>query len=96
LRSEARSGRLDADAVEGVLEAAGHRTVKRSGAPADLTPREVEVLRLIAVGHTTAQVAKALTISVKTADHHIQHVYGKIGASNRPVAALFAMRNGLI
>jgi HD-GYP domain-containing protein (c-di-GMP phosphodiesterase class II) len=96
LRSEARSGRLDADAVEGVLEAAGHRTVKRSGAPADLTPREIEVLRLIAVGHTTAQVAKALTISVKTADHHIQHVYGKIGASNRPVAALFAMRNGLI
>jgi DNA-binding CsgD family transcriptional regulator len=54
------------------------------------------VLRLIAIGHTTAQVAKALSITPKTTDHHIQHIYAKIGASNRSVATMFAMHHGLI
>jgi HD-GYP domain-containing protein (c-di-GMP phosphodiesterase class II) len=96
LGDQVRAGRLDGDAVGGVLAALGHRSRKRPPAPADLTPREVEVLRLIAIGHTTAQVAQALGISTKTADHHIQHIYAKIGASNRSVATLFAMQNGLI
>jgi DNA-binding CsgD family transcriptional regulator len=74
----------------------GHGRLPRPTAPAELTPREVEVLRLIAIGHTTAQVAHVLTISPKTADHHIQHIYAKIGASNRSVATLFAMRHGLV
>jgi DNA-binding CsgD family transcriptional regulator len=51
---------------------------------------------LIAIGHTTTQVARALGISPKTADHHIQHIYAKIGASNRSVATLFAMQRGLV
>jgi HD-GYP domain-containing protein (c-di-GMP phosphodiesterase class II) len=96
LGQEVRGGRLDSDAVEAVLNAAGYGPSPRANAPADLTPREVEVLRLIAIGHTTAQVAHALTISPKTADHHIQHIYGKIGASNRSVATMFAMRHGLV
>ena len=96
LRKEVRAGRLDGDAVDAVLRAAGHRSPKRPAAPADLTPREVEVLRLIAIGHTTAQVAQMLGISAKTTDHHIQHIYAKIGASNRSVATLFAMQHGLL
>jgi HD-GYP domain-containing protein (c-di-GMP phosphodiesterase class II) len=96
LREQARAGRLDGDSVDAVLGAVGHGPPKRPTAPADLTPREGEVLRLIAIGHTTAQVAQALGISAKTADHHIQHIYAKIGASNRSVATLFAMQHGLV
>jgi HD-GYP domain-containing protein (c-di-GMP phosphodiesterase class II) len=96
MREQVRAGRLDGDAVDAVLSVAGHAPPKRPTAPADLTAREVEVLKLIAIGHTTAQVAQALGISAKTTDHHIQHIYAKIGASNRSVATLFAMRHGLL
>jgi HD-GYP domain-containing protein (c-di-GMP phosphodiesterase class II) len=96
LRGQVRAGRFDGDAVAAVLSVVGHGPSKRPTAPADLTPREVEVLRLIAIGHTTAQVAQALHISAKTTDHHIQHIYAKIGASNRSVATLFAMQHGLV
>jgi HD-GYP domain-containing protein (c-di-GMP phosphodiesterase class II) len=97
LTREARAGRLDGEAVEAVRGAVGRAaTTRLTAAPAELTPREVEVLRLIAIGHTTAQVADALTISPKTADHHIQHIYAKIGAANRSVATMFAMRHGLV
>ncbi|HWK28103.1 MAG TPA: HD domain-containing phosphohydrolase [Solirubrobacter sp.] len=96
VREEARAGRLDGEAADAVLGVAGHRPPRRPSAPADLTPREVEVLRLIAIGHTTAQVAAALGISAKTTDHHIQHIYAKIGASSRSVATLFAMQHGLV
>jgi HD-GYP domain-containing protein (c-di-GMP phosphodiesterase class II) len=96
LRGRVRAGQLDGDAAEAVLAAVGHRPRRRPSAPAELTSREVEVLKLIAIGHTTAQVAERLCITPKTADHHIQHIYAKIGASNRSVATLFAMQHGLI
>jgi HD-GYP domain-containing protein (c-di-GMP phosphodiesterase class II) len=96
LREQARAGQLDSDSVDAVLAVAGHGPPTRRTAPAGLTPREVEVLKLIAIGHTTAQVAAALSISPKTTDHHIQHIYAKIGASNRSVATMFAMQHGLL
>jgi HD-GYP domain-containing protein (c-di-GMP phosphodiesterase class II) len=96
LRQAARAGKLDGDAVEAVLAAAGHRGRPRGSAPAALTPREVEVLKLIATGCTTAEIARRLTIAHKTADHHIQHIYAKIGTSNRSAATLFAMQHGLV
>ena len=96
LRHQVQAGRLDGEAVDAVLATIGLGPSTRRSAPANLTRREVEVLRLIAIGHTTAQVARLLTISPKTADHHIQHLYAKIGASNRSVATLFAMQHGLI
>jgi DNA-binding CsgD family transcriptional regulator len=51
---------------------------------------------MVARGLQTKQVARALGISVKTADSHIQHAYRKVGVSTRAAAALFAMENGLI
>jgi HD-GYP domain-containing protein (c-di-GMP phosphodiesterase class II) len=96
LRDEARDGRLDGEAAEAVLVVAGHQPKKRRGAPADLTEREVEVLRLIAKGHTSAQTAAELGIQTKTVSSHIEHIYAKIGASNRSVATLFAMQHGLV
>jgi HD-GYP domain-containing protein (c-di-GMP phosphodiesterase class II) len=97
LRAMATNGGLDAEAVERVLVAAGHqREAVRSTLPAGLTTREVEVLRLVALGLTTKQVAEQLVISAKTADHHVQHIYTKIGVSTRGAAALFAIEQGLL
>jgi response regulator RpfG family c-di-GMP phosphodiesterase len=97
LRDEVRDGRLDAQAVEAVLASAGHTSHRHErAAPADLTPREVEVLCLIARGRTSAQVAAELGIQLRTVSTHIEHIYTKIGASNRSVATLFAMQHGLV
>jgi DNA-binding NarL/FixJ family response regulator len=95
LASEANAGRLDPDAVAAVVEAAGQR-VPRLERPAGLTDREAEVVGLLARGLQTKQVASALGISVKTADHHIQNAYEKIGVSTRAAATLFAMQHGLV
>ena len=64
--------------------------------PGGLTRREVDVLRLAARGLTTRQIADRLYISPKTADHHIQHIYGKIGTSTRAAAALWAMQHSVV
>jgi HD-GYP domain-containing protein (c-di-GMP phosphodiesterase class II) len=95
LASEVSAGRLDAVAVRAVLEAAGQR-VPRIERPAGLTERETEVIGLLARGLQTKQIARALGISVKTADNHIQNAYSKIGVSTRAAAALFAMQHGLV
>ena len=96
LRGEVRDGRLDADAVEAILGAAGHRTLRRREGPAGLTAREVEVLVLLARGLSNKQIAARLVISPKTAGNHVEHIYAKIGVSTRAAASLFAMREGLI
>jgi HD-GYP domain-containing protein (c-di-GMP phosphodiesterase class II) len=94
LGREAAAGRLDPDAATAVLEVAGQR-VPRIERPAGLTEREAEVIGLLARGLQTKQVARRLGISIKTADHHIQNAYAKIGVSTRAAAALFAMQHGL-
>jgi HD-GYP domain-containing protein (c-di-GMP phosphodiesterase class II) len=96
LRGEVRAGRLAADAVDAVLTAAGQRQGKRSTGPAGLTPREIEVLLLIARGASTRQVARELGITAKTAETHIERIYAKTGASTRSTATLFAMQHGLL
>jgi HD-GYP domain-containing protein (c-di-GMP phosphodiesterase class II) len=96
LRSAVRAGHLDADAVDAVLAAAGHRVPRRQEGPAGLTAREVEVLKLLALGLSTKQIAARLVIAPKTAGNHIEHIYSKIGATSRAAAALFAMQNGLL
>jgi DNA-binding CsgD family transcriptional regulator len=63
--------------------------------PAGLTGREVEVLRLIAAGHTNRQIADMLSLTEKTVKHHVTHILTKIDASNRAAAATFAHRHGL-
>jgi DNA-binding CsgD family transcriptional regulator len=80
--------------VSAVLTAAGHRP-HRLQRPAGLTEREAQVLGLLARGLQTKQVARALGVSTKTADRHVQNVYAKIGVSTRAAAALFAMQHGL-
>jgi HD-GYP domain-containing protein (c-di-GMP phosphodiesterase class II) len=96
LRREVKDGRLDGDAVEAVLRAAGHPARRRRAFPAGLTAREVEVLRLAARGHSNREIAARLSITTKTAAHHVEHIYTKIGVSNRAQASLFAVQHGLI
>jgi HD-GYP domain-containing protein (c-di-GMP phosphodiesterase class II) len=96
LRAMSTTGRLDREAVERVLAAAGHRrSSTRATLPGGLSVREVEVLRLLTLGLTTQQMADQLVISAKTADHHVQHIYNKIGVSTRGAAALFAIEQGI-
>src|SRR5204862_348218 len=86
----AAAGRLDGDAVRVVLDAADHRPPRRQTGPAGLTRREMEVLVLLSRGLSNKQIANQLVISPKTAGNHIEHIYTKIGASNRASAGLFA------
>jgi HD-GYP domain-containing protein (c-di-GMP phosphodiesterase class II) len=96
IRSDARAGRLDADAADAVLAAAGAGGRRRVAGPAGLTQREVEVLVLIARGAATSDVAARLGVTRKTAATHIERIYAKTGATSRSTATLFALRNGLL
>jgi HD-GYP domain-containing protein (c-di-GMP phosphodiesterase class II) len=97
LRRDVRAGRLDGDAAEAVLAAAGHRTsIRRRSTPAGLTPRELEVLVLLARGASNRAIARRLVIADKTAANHVEHIYTKIGAKTRASATLYAMRQGLL
>jgi HD-GYP domain-containing protein (c-di-GMP phosphodiesterase class II) len=97
LSAEVDGGRFDGDAVQCVLAAAGHRPLgQRRLWPAGLSEREVDVLRLIARGASSKVVAGRLFISPKTAEHHVAHIYAKIGVSSRAAAALFAMEHNLL
>ena len=93
LLAEVKAGRYDADAVAAVLGAAGHRVARRREGLAGLTPREVEVLRLLARGLSNKEIAARLVISPKTVSNHAEHIYAKINAPTRTAASLFAMQH---
>ncbi len=97
LQTDARNGKLDFDAVHTVLTAAGHQArTFHPVLPAGLSEREAEVLRLICHGGTKKEVAALLKISPATVDHHVRHIYEKVGVATRAGATLFAIENDLI
>jgi len=97
LRRDVRAGRFDAGAVDAVLSAAGHRVQRARRSPsAELTGRELEVLRLIARGLSNKQIGSQLSITEKTVEHHVTHIYNKIDASTRAGATLFAMQHHML
>jgi len=96
LRAEAAAGRIDGAAANAVLAAAGHRVRHRPTLPCGLTPREAEILVLLARGLPNKEIAARLSVSVRTVRSHVEHVYAKIGVSARGAAAMFAMRHGLV
>jgi DNA-binding CsgD family transcriptional regulator len=97
LAAEARAGRLDADATRAVVEAAGRQTGRMPRAQtAGLTERQVDVLRLLARGLTNRQIAERLVITGRTAEHHVQDIYARIGVSSRAAAALYGMEHDLL
>lgn len=74
----------------------GQRGRIRAAAPAGLSDRQVEVLRLVAEGLGNRQIAERLVVSPRTAEHHVQDIYLKIGTSSRAAAALFAVEHQLL
>ena len=101
LRRLVSEGVLEQATVDAVLTAAGHggprsHSAGRIRRPGGLTRREIDALRLAARGLTTRGIADRLFISPKTADHHIQNVYAKIGVSTRAAACLWAMQNDVV
>jgi HD-GYP domain-containing protein (c-di-GMP phosphodiesterase class II) len=96
LLGEAREGRLDAAVVRALLDTETGEAPRRGAWPKGLSDREVEVLRLVARGKTNKEVASELDLSPKTVQHHVAHVYGKIGVESRAAAALFATEAGLL
>lgn len=96
LRDRVREGHLDELAVDAVLSAAGHAARRVSARPGGLTPREIEVLCLVARGASNKEIAATLGISGKTARNHVERTYAKIGATNRIGASMFALGHGLI
>jgi HD-GYP domain-containing protein (c-di-GMP phosphodiesterase class II) len=91
------AGRLDAEAARAMLMAAGDRDDQvRPPAPDGLSEREVEVLVHVARGRSNKEIAQVLGLSPKTVQHHVAHVYAKIGVSARAAAALYAVERGLV
>ena len=93
----ARAGLFDPECVRAVVEEAGQAAGRvRGDWPANLTDREVEVLRWVTRGSSNRAIAAELVISPRTAEHHVQHIYDKIGVATRAGAAVFAMEHGLV
>jgi two-component system NarL family response regulator len=79
--------------VERVRDAVA-RTVPAPSTP--LTPRELEILRLIVEGRENSEIAEVLVISRSTAKNHVANVLDKLGVHNRVQAAVYAVRAGLV
>jgi HD-GYP domain-containing protein (c-di-GMP phosphodiesterase class II) len=94
--AEVSAGRIPRQAARHVLDSAGHQRVTGLAAlPDGLTAREAEVLRRLAQGLSTKEIAQALAVSPKTVDNQTQSIFRKIGAKSRTTAALYAMEHGI-
>ena len=99
----------DAELVEAVRDAAEGRTYlhprlgarlaaepEASGPSSDLSDREIEVLRLIALGHTNSEIAEQLFLSVRTVESHRAHIQQKLGLSTRAELVKYALDHKLL
>jgi DNA-binding CsgD family transcriptional regulator/tetratricopeptide (TPR) repeat protein len=98
--------RLDLDAARSVFAQLGARPdveridlmmqVAPTQSVAGLTPRELEVLRLVAAGNTNRQIADTLVLSEKTVARHIANIFGRLDISSRSAATAYAYEHGLL
>jgi DNA-binding NarL/FixJ family response regulator len=75
---------------------AAQRSVAPPPQPEDLTPRELDVLRLVAQGMKNREIAESLSITRATAKDHVQHIIHKLGVSDRTQAVVRAFELGLV
>ena len=85
---------LDPGVARRLITALG--TARAEDPTAELTPRELEVLRLVGAGKANKEIAAELVISERTARTHVSNILGKLGLSSRTQAALWAVREGLV
>ncbi len=89
--------RKAADGKTYVQPEVGARLAREVTTPGDeLSDREREVLRLIALGHTNSEIAEQLYLSVRTVESHRAHIQQKLGLSARSELVRYALRNGLV
>lgn len=91
LRAAVRGEQYVSTPVAALLEAL-HRSLTGNA----LTPREVEVLRLIALGHTSVEIARKLHLSPRTVETHRAHIHKKLGLATRAQLVGYALRRGLL
>ena len=92
--ADRRELQLDAAVARRLLSSLG--AASRRQAEADLTTREVEVVRLVGAGRSNKEIASRLGISERTARTHVSNILGKLGLASRTQAALWAVREGLV
>lgn len=100
---DAESARRELEAARTAFRRLGARPAAAEAArllappalPDGLTPREVEVLRLVAAGHSNAQVAAALVLSEKTVARHLSNIFVKLDVGSRTAATAYAFAHGL-
>jgi DNA-binding CsgD family transcriptional regulator len=98
------SGQGELHAAEATFQALGaapalaevQRMLRPAAAPAGLTGREVEVLRLVASGHSNAAIATALVVSEKTVARHLSNIFAKLDVGSRTAAAAYAFEHHLV
>jgi len=91
VRAAAAGGSYLAPAV-----AAGLESETGNGDRPTLSPRETDVLRLMALGHTNREIGEQLSLSVRTVETHRSHIQQKLGLSSRPELTRYALAHGLI
>ena len=85
------------DAVAALIRDYLDRLGRGESAPTDpLTPRELEIVKLVAEGHTSDEIADTLVISKKTVEHHRSHILEKLGMRDRVELTRYAIRRGLV
>jgi DNA-binding NarL/FixJ family response regulator len=72
------------------------QALRLSGDEPELTRREVQILRLVAEGHSNAQVARILWVTQQTVKFHLSNIYRKLGVANRTEASRWAQLHGLL
>jgi two-component system, NarL family, response regulator NreC len=90
VRSAARGERFVSQRANALLTA-----MRATGREDDLTPREVEIVRLIALGHTSAEMAELLHLSARTVETHRSRIHRKLGLTTRAQLVRYALRRGL-
>ena len=78
-----------------VQRAVNQRTSHEQGVDEELTPRERQILSLLADGLDNTAIAERLTVTKRTVQNHISNIYGKLGVASRTEAMLYAIRHGL-
>lgn len=86
---------LDPAVQHHVVAALSTPTADARELPDELTPREAEVLSLIASGLTNAEIAERLVVSAATVKSHVNHIFAKVGARDRAQAVVYAYAHGL-
>ena len=94
--ASALAGTIGMRALAARVERLGHSVTLPRALPDDLSPREVEILRLVARGLSNRQIGRELTISEHTAANHVRSILRKTGCANRTEATSYAHRRGLV